>query len=75
MTTPLESGAWYSSERIAICHAQAFSDEIDGPVGIWSRDGWYAMCDIPPDLIDPDPTLSGWALCAIVDPQHEEDLR
>ena len=56
------------TERYAIAEAQSLADDNGAPVGVWARDGWYTVCEVAPDLIEPDPTLTGWVLWAIVDP-------
>lgn len=58
------------SEHVAIEHAQAKADACDTPVGIWERDGWFAISDIEPESIEPAPESQGWTLHAVVDPGH-----
>ena len=60
-----------ASEPLAISDAQALSDQNGSLVGIWKRDGWYTVCEVAPELIEPDPELSGWRLWAVVDPTEE----
>ena len=65
----------YASRLRALDEAQYMADEWGGPVGIWERGGWFAPCDVAPELIEPQPELSGWELIAVVDPGTEEGGR
>ena len=56
------------SEAQAIAQAQDVANETETPCGVWARDGWYTVCDVAPELIEPDPELSGWRLWAVCDP-------
>ena len=53
---------------VAWSDAQMLADLRETPVGIWARDGWFTICEIAPELIEPDPELSGWRLWAVADP-------
>jgi hypothetical protein len=55
-------------ERHAIAKAQEIADRTGTPCGVWARGGWYTVCDVAPELIEPDPELLGWRLWAIADP-------
>ncbi|MDH5244841.1 MAG: hypothetical protein OEW98_00205 [Betaproteobacteria bacterium] len=48
--------------------AQETANINNCPCGIWRRDGWYAVCDLAPELIEPQPELFGWQLHAVVEP-------
>lgn len=61
-----------ASSTDAISEAQAVSDANGAPVGIWLREGWYTVCEVPPEMIEPDPELAGWILWAVVDPSDQE---
>jgi hypothetical protein len=60
-----------ANEGVAIMDAQDIADRSGCPCGVWDRDGWYMVCDVAPELIEPDPELSGWRLYAVVDPHDE----
>jgi hypothetical protein len=49
--------------------AQEQADANGAPMGIWGRDGWLTICDVPPDEIEPDPTQAGWRLVAVIEPE------
>ena len=55
-------------EGAAIAAAQTFADRNGAPCGVWERDGWFTVCEIAPDEIEPNPELFGWVLWAIVNP-------
>ncbi len=57
-------------QRRAIQEAQAIANRNQCPCGVWDRDGWFTVCDVAPELIEPDPELSGWRLFAVVDPEQ-----
>ena len=52
----------------AIAAAQETADANGAPVGVWDRDGWYCVCEVPPDEIEPSPESNGWHIFALVDP-------
>lgn len=53
--------------------AQILAHENGAPVGIWQRDGWYTVCEVAPDEVEPSPELSGWRLLSIVEPPFHLD--
>ena len=61
-------GRMWANARIAIDEAQDRANVNGAPCVVWDRDGWYTVCDLPPDSIEPDPTLSGWMPYAEVIP-------
>ena len=58
----------HANRLTAVLIAQGIANENESPCGIWTRDGWYTACEVPPEMIEPDPELSGWTLACIVDP-------
>lgn len=58
-----------ASERHAIEDAQAHANTNQAPVGVWHRDGWYTVCETPPEMLEPDPETLGWTIHAVVDPE------
>lgn len=62
----------HGSERRAIDEAAEIADRNECPCGVWKRDGWYTVCEIAPEMIEPDPELAGWQLWAVVDPTDIE---
>jgi hypothetical protein len=58
-----------TQKRFAIEEAQVVADMNQCPCGVWERDGWFTVCELAPDEIEPSPEWSGWVLWAIVDPQ------
>ncbi len=63
----------FAHEGRAIAQAQDLSNVNGAPVGIWKRSGWFTVCDVAPEMIEPDPELDGWTLHAVVDPMTEEN--
>ena len=59
-----------SSLTRALDDAQQLSNQNGAPVGVWDRQGWYAVCETPPEDIEPSPESEGWTLHAVVDPQE-----
>ena len=57
-----------ASDDHAITSAQFIADATGSPCGVWMRDGWYTVCDVAPEMIEPDPELAGWRLWAVTDP-------
>ena len=55
-------------ERHAIGDAQGIADRNQCPCGVWARHGWFTVCEVAPEMIEPNPELSGWVLWAVVDP-------
>lgn len=47
---------------------QTTADANDCPVAILTRDGWYAVCEEPPDDMDSAPLDHGWAIVALIEP-------
>jgi hypothetical protein len=70
MTQPTFGNRLTPLFRNAAAEAQDLADRNGTPVMIWRRDGWYTVCETPPELLDPDPALDGWQEHALVDP-HE----
>lgn len=62
----------WARETDAIMAAQALADETDCGAGVWHRDGWYVVCDIPPDMIEPSPEAFGWTFYALLGPTERE---
>jgi len=60
-----------ANEHHAISDAQMTADATGTPCGVWHRDGWFAVCDLAPEMIEPQPELSGWALWAVTDPTND----
>ncbi len=58
------------SESRAIAEASEIATRTQTPCGVWHcpATGWYTVCDIAPELIEPDPERFGWRLWAVVDP-------
>ena len=53
--------------------AQARADANGAPVMIIERDGrdgWLAICEEPPDMMEPDPIAAGWTERALIDPSE-----
>ena len=61
-------GQLMTSQARAIVAAVEEANTNGAPVGIWSRHGWYTVCEIAPESIVPDPQDFGWQLSAVVDP-------
>lgn len=68
---PFGAAVHYIEAR-AVADAQDVANRTGSPVGIWARDRCYTVCDVAPELIEPDPALSGWTLHAVVDPHESE---
>lgn len=60
----------FSREIHALDEAQSIASTNGSPCGVWLRDGWYTVCDCPPDMIEPNPELIGWQFVAIVAPKE-----
>lgn len=58
----------HGMESRAIQEAQEIANRNECPCGVWARDGWYTVCELAPEMIEPDPELFGWRLHAVVDP-------
>jgi hypothetical protein len=58
----------WTSAGIATNAAITLADLNGAPVGVWRRDGWYAISDEPPDGPDDDRLRAGWTVHAIVTP-------
>ena len=50
--------------------AQERADANGAPVMILERDGWLAICEEPPDMMEPDPIASGWTERALIEPSE-----
>lgn len=61
---------YYSSERHALAMAQSTADANAAPVAVLARDGWYTVCEEPPDDMDPSPLDNGWSEVALVEPME-----
>jgi hypothetical protein len=61
-----------TNERYALDEAQEIADTSGTPCGVWERGGWFTVCELAPEMIEPDPMLAGWALWSIADPRDEE---
>lgn len=59
----------WSNAATAIQDGQATANANGAPVAILERDGWYAVCEEPPDDMEPCPFDEGWTDYALVDPQ------
>ena len=64
-------GTLLYGKQHAYMMAQEMAQAWGGPVGVWTRGGWYTVCDVAPELIEPQPELSGWVLDGVVDPRCE----
>ena len=62
----------HASESSAIAEAAKVANVTACPCGVWYRDGWYTVCDVAPEMIEPEPELSGWTLWAVVDPVESD---
>lgn len=60
------------NEHEAIAEASDIATQNGCPCGVWKRDAWFTVCDLAPEMIEPDPELSGWRLWAVVDPDGVE---
>lgn len=60
----------YGRQTDAFVAAIAQAAHNEAPVGVWARDGWWTVCDVPPDMIAPDPERLGWVLWQVVPPQR-----
>ena len=64
-----DSQLWADCDT-AILFGQDMANENGSPVAILMRDGWFAVCEEPPDEMDEDPLSHGWIEWALIDP-HE----
>lgn len=48
--------------------AQAKANENGSPVAVLSRNGWLAICEEPPDDMEPSPLSQGWTERALIEP-------
>ena len=55
----------------AYAWAQMLADVCESPCGVWHRDGWYTVCAIAPELIEPNPEDDGWTLDGLATPQED----
>ena len=69
MSTAIFGNILFANEPFALLTAQAHADQTDTPCGVWHRDGWYTVCEVAPELLEPDPEWSGWTLWAVRSPQ------
>ena len=44
------------------------ADANGAPVAILTRDGWFAICEEPPDDMDEQPLEHGWRIVALIEP-------
>lgn len=58
----------HGMESRAIEEAADVATRNQCPCGVWERDGWFTVCEVAPEMIEPDPELAGWRLFAVVDP-------
>ena len=61
------------SESAALTLAQETADANGSPVMVLSRDGWFTICEEPPEEMEPSPYASGWEDHALVEPMDDED--
>jgi hypothetical protein len=56
----------------AIADAQDRANLNGAPVAVLERDGWFRLCEEPPDQMEPSPYDEGWQDHALVEPAEPE---
>lgn len=62
--------ALFANRDHAFALAQGTADSNGAPVMLMQRDGWYTVCEYPPDALEPSPYGQGWEDVALIDPSE-----
>lgn len=59
----------FANPAHAIAEGQDIADRNGAPVMVMARDGWFTVCEEPPDDAECDPYGHDWTDYALVDPK------